>query len=94
MTRLAVALSLALLARTCAAQQASPPPPTMYEGGVVMTAPINVYMLWYGNTTASSLGPTLLPTLIAGLSGSAYWNVTTNGYWEADGKHVSSLDLV
>jgi hypothetical protein len=47
-----------------------------YHGGPVMPGPHNVYFIWYGNWTGNS-ALTVLPDLIAGFSGSQYFNINT-----------------
>jgi hypothetical protein len=58
-----------------------------YHGGPVMTNGTNVYLIWYGNW-AGNTATSLIPTLINGLSGSAYEHINTT-YYDSTGTHVS-----
>ena len=49
------------------------------HGGPVMTNPANVYYIWYGNW-AGNTATDLLQTMVAGLSGSPYYNINTTYY--------------
>ncbi len=50
-----------------------------YHGGPVMLGTTNVYYIWYGNW-AGNTAMSILPDLIAGLSGSPYYNINTTYY--------------
>jgi hypothetical protein len=68
----------------------------MYHCGPVMSKPIDVYFLWYGSswsTTSSAeafLLSTLLPVLVAGLTGSEHWRINSDRYFDAKGVPVAS----
>jgi hypothetical protein len=57
-----------------------------YHGGPVLTAGVNVYVIWYGNWSANT-STTILPTLIAGLGGSPYNNINTT-YYDGSSRRV------
>ncbi len=50
-----------------------------YHGGPVMNAGVNAYVIWYGNWTGDT-ATTILPDLLTGLNGSAYYNINTTYY--------------
>jgi hypothetical protein len=47
-----------------------------YHGGPVMTTGVNAYIIWYGNWSGNT-ATTILPKLVTGLSGSAYYRINT-----------------
>lgn len=56
-----------------------------YHGGPLILGTTNVYYIWYGNW-AGNTATSILPDLIAGLSGSPYYNINTSYY---DGASVA-----
>jgi hypothetical protein len=59
-----------------------------YHGGPVMTGTKNVYLIWYGNW-AGNTATTIIPSLIGGLNGSAYFNINTT-YTDGSGARVAN----
>jgi len=62
--------------------------PMTYHGGRLMTAPAHVYLLWYGDWSASA-APAVLGDLLDGLGGSAYAR-TNATFTDRAGRHVTS----
>ena len=58
-----------------------------YHGGPVMTSPINVYLIWYGNWGASNKA--ILTDLVSNIGSSPYWKMNT-AYTQSDNKTVSN----
>lgn len=48
----------------------------VYHGGPVMSSPINVYYIWYGNWSGNS-ATGILQDLASNIGGSPYWNINT-----------------
>ena len=48
-----------------------------FHGGAVMTGPVNVYYIWYGNWSGNS-AVRILTDFAGGLNGSAWWNIQTS----------------
>jgi Phosphate-induced protein 1 conserved region len=59
-----------------------------YHGGPVMTNPVNLYYIWYGNWSGNS-ATTILTDLARSLGGSPYWHINTT-YKNAQGVAVSN----
>lgn len=57
-----------------------------YHGGPVMNAPINAYVIWYGNWGTDS-ATTILPDFLRGIGGSPYFNINTT-YADGAGRKV------
>ena len=62
--------------------------PMTYHGGRLMTAPAHVYLIWYGDWSASA-APAVLGDLLEGLGGSAYAR-TNATFTDRAGNHVTS----
>ncbi len=63
-----------------------------YHGGAVMNSGTNVYIIWYGSWSGNT-ATTILPTLISGLSGSAYFNINTTYSDSSNRKVPNSVTL-
>ena len=60
-----------------------------YHGGDVMTAPIPVYFIWYGNWSAHAKAQTILRNFVGGLGNTPAWNIFTT-YYDRNNKHVTN----
>ncbi len=60
-----------------------------YHGGPVMTAPVNVYYIWYGAWSGNT-ATTLLTNLAQKIGGTGYWNINST-YTNSSSQHVSSV---
>lgn len=49
--------------------------PIDYNGGPVLTQPVNVYFIWYGNWTDTNTAP-ILEDLIRGMGASPWWQIS------------------
>jgi hypothetical protein len=59
-----------------------------YHGGAVMTGPVNLHYIWYGNWTGNgAVG--ILTTFGKNLGGSPYYNINTT-YTDGAGNHISN----
>lgn len=58
-----------------------------YHNGPVMTSPIKLYYIWYGNWSGNS-ATTILTDLAKNIGGSSYWNINTT-YTNGSGTKVS-----
>ena len=67
------AFTLAALALNAGQACASP----VYNGGPILTAPVDMNYIWYGNWTGNT-ATTILPRLIADLNGSTYLNTLSS----------------
>jgi Phosphate-induced protein 1 conserved region len=67
-------------------------PPISYHGGPVMPLPHNVHLVWYGNWSGNT-ATTILPSLVSGFRGSAYFNINS-GYADAFGTRVVDTAMV
>jgi hypothetical protein len=63
--------------------------PVLYHGGRVMTEPVNVYFLWYGNWDGNT-ATTILPEFARALSNSDYFKVNTT-YRDAGGNPATAV---
>jgi hypothetical protein len=64
-----------------------------YHNGPILNSSlgVNVYLIWYGNWSTTATATTgILPTLIKGLSGSAYFNINTT-YYDSNNTPATSL---
>jgi len=61
--------------------------PINYYGGPVMTAPINVYFIWYGHWTDTKVAP-YLEDMIAHISSTAWWQINT-AYYQSPTKMIA-----
>ncbi len=74
---------------------ASPPSqvasPLVYHGGLLLTAPITVHYLFYGEFSGSGNDyvPNTVGNFVSGLSNSNFWNVLSE-FKDADGKSVTN----
>lgn len=59
-----------------------------YHNGPVMTSPIKLYYIWYGNWSGNS-ATTILTDLANNIGGSPYWNINTT-YTNGSNTKVSS----
>jgi len=59
-----------------------------YHNGPVMTAPIKLYYIWYGNWAGNS-ATSILTDLAGSIGGSPYWNINSS-YTNAAGTPVST----
>ena len=67
--------------------------PIEYNGGYVMNAGVNIYLIWYGNWNGWK-ATTIIPEFIKGLSGSPYYNINTT-YSDSHGRRVGNeINLV
>ena len=62
--------------------------PMTYHGGVLMTAPAHVYLVWYGDWSGRPAVP-VLTDLVRGFGGSAY-AATNTTYTDGGGRHVTA----
>lgn len=53
--------------------------PIYYQGGPVLTTPINVYFIWYGNWTDIKTRP-ILEDFMRNIGNSAWWQISTDYY--------------
>ncbi len=62
--------------------------PILYHGGPVLavpaTAPVNVYLIWYGNWSGNT-ATAILPDFLSHLGGSPYFNINTTYYEVVNG---------
>jgi Phosphate-induced protein 1 conserved region/Ricin-type beta-trefoil lectin domain-like len=63
-----------------------------YHGGPVMTGPINVYLIWYGNWRSTDSTVAILTDEVANIGGTAYFNINA-GYYDAAGNRVKNYVL-
>ncbi|MDB4980460.1 MAG: repeat-containing protein [Myxococcales bacterium] len=61
-----------------------------YLGGHVMSGPINLYYIWYGDWSTNPGASSILTNFGANIGGSPYWGITTL-YDDNFGGHVSNL---
>jgi hypothetical protein len=59
-----------------------------YHGGELMTAPLNVHLIYYGTWANYSATSGVLSGLVNSLSGSQYWAINHH-YYDANGTRVS-----
>lgn len=59
-----------------------------YHGGPVMSAPIAVYFIWYGNWSQYGKTQEVVRTFVNTLGGTPAWNINTS-YYDSDGARVS-----
>jgi hypothetical protein len=59
-----------------------------YHGGPVMTSGPNVYLIWYGNTSATY--QSLLTNVAKSIGGSPYFNINST-YYNASNTHVANV---
>lgn len=59
-----------------------------YHGGPVMSAPVAVYYIWYGNWSQHARTREVLRSFVQGLGDTPAWNVNTT-YYDSDGARVS-----
>jgi hypothetical protein len=59
-----------------------------YHGGELMTAPLNVHLIYYGTWANYTATSGVLSSLVNSLSGSRYWAINHH-YYDADGTRVS-----
>lgn len=64
-----------------------------YHNGPVMTNPINVYLIWYGDWTGNS-AVGILEDLIISIGGSPYWNINTTYYQTGNVKVSNQVHFV
>ena len=60
-----------------------------YHGGPVLYNGVNVYLIWYGSWSGNS-ATNILPTVVSGLSQSAYYNINTT-YYDGANRKVPNL---
>ncbi len=48
-----------------------------YRGGPVMTNPLHIYFIWYGNWSTNTTAQTLLPYLASNIGASPYFRINT-----------------
>ena len=74
------------------APKAAPPNATFYEiryhKGPIMTGPVNVYFIWYGNW-AGNTAPTILSDFMADLGGEPYNNMNTS-FYDSHNNHIAN----
>ncbi len=78
------------LARTQSARPANSVPSTTfaYHGGPVMTEPVNLYVIWYGQWPSLSRKKPVVQRVLRTLGQSTYFGINT-AYTQSNGKHVT-----
>ena len=62
--------------------------PVLYHGGRVLTEPVNVYFIWYGDWRGNT-ATTILPAFVAALSNSPYFTINQT-YQDAGGNRATA----
>ncbi len=90
---------LAAAAFVLQAQSPPGPPPASefenitYHSGPIMTQPVRVYLLWYGDWSNDS-STSILPFFIRNLAPSSYWDILTSYYQGTELDQTTAKDDV